>query len=79
MPIPLLKGTSRELARAHRSGSAFNWIGLWALVIGAVAIGLALLVYNADGDPVAASFVLIAIAAIIGVVLHESVQTGHSD
>jgi hypothetical protein len=79
MPIPLLRTSSKELVRARRSGWAFDWIGLWALVIGAVAVGLALLIYAADGDPVAASFVLIAVAAIIGVVLHESVQTSHSD
>lgn len=49
-------------------------IGVWALSLGMIAVSLAALIYYADQDPVAASFVLIAFAAIIGVVLRESVQ-----
>ena len=54
-------------------------IGVWAFSLGAIAISLAALIYYADGEPVAASFVLIAFAAIIGVVLRESVQKREQD
>ena len=46
-------------------------VGVFA---GAIALSLAALIYFADRDPVAVSFVLVAFAAIIGVVLRESVQ-----
>jgi hypothetical protein len=72
MPVPLpAKATS--LARAERW--TIDWIGIWALILGVIAIGLAALIYAADGDPMAASFVFISFAAIIGVVLRESAQT----
>jgi hypothetical protein len=71
MPIPLP-------AKAARSASAerwtIDWIGIWALILGAIAVSLAMFIYIADRDPMAASFVFIAFAAIIGVVLRESVQ-----
>ena len=51
-----------------------DWIDVWALALGAIALSLAALIYFADRDPVAVSFVLVAFAAIIGVVLRESVQ-----
>jgi hypothetical protein len=71
MPIPL-PAKAAILSRAERW--TIDWIGVWAFVLGVLAISLATLIYAADGDPVAASFVLIAFAAIIGVGLRESVQ-----
>jgi hypothetical protein len=71
MPVPLpAKATS--LARTERW--TIDWIGVWALIIGLMAISLSAFIYFADHDPMAASFVFIAFAAIIGVVLRESVQ-----
>jgi uncharacterized membrane protein len=75
MPIPL-PAKSASLARAERW--TIDWIGIWALVLGMIAIGLAAFIYLADRDPLAASFVFIAFAAIIGVVLRESVQTSEN-
>jgi hypothetical protein len=40
--------------------------------LGTIAVLLASFVYFADGEPIAASAVLIAVASIIGVVLREN-------
>jgi hypothetical protein len=71
MPTPLLL---KALATTLPARWTIDWIGIWALTLGAIALSLASLVYFADNDPVAAAFVLIAFAAIIGVVLREAVQ-----
>jgi len=54
-------------------------IDVWAFSLGAIALSLAALIYFADRDPVAVSFVLVAFAAIIGVVLRESVRKREQD
>jgi hypothetical protein len=51
-------------------------VGVFA---GCIALSLAALIYFADRDPVAVSFVLVAFAAIIGVVLRESVRKREQD
>jgi hypothetical protein len=56
-----------------------DWIDVWAFSLGAIALSLAALIYFADRDPVAVSFVLVAFAAIIGVVLRESVRKREQD
>ena len=71
MPFPL---SVKAAAIAHPERWSVDWIGIWALSLGAIAVSLAALIYLADRDPVAVSFVLVAFAAIIGVVLRESVQ-----
>jgi hypothetical protein len=71
MPIPL-PAKAAILSRAERW--SIDWIGVWALLLGVIAVSLATLIYVADSDPLAASSVFIAFAAIIGVVLRESVQ-----
>ncbi|HZL38910.1 MAG TPA: hypothetical protein VFC45_01365 [Pseudolabrys sp.] len=71
MPIPL-PAKAAILSRAERW--TVDWIRVWAFILGVLAVSLATLIYAADGDPVTASFVLIAFAAIIGVGLLESVQ-----
>jgi RsiW-degrading membrane proteinase PrsW (M82 family) len=71
MPFPLSVKTG-VIARAERW--TIDWVGVWALAFGAIALSLAVLIYFADRDPVAVSFVLVAFAAIIGVVLRESAQ-----
>ena len=71
MPFPL-SVKAAAITRAERW--AIDWIGVWALTLGAIALSLAALIYFADRDPVAASFVLVAFAAILGVVLRESAQ-----
>jgi hypothetical protein len=71
MPFPL-SVKAGVLPRPERR--MVDWIDVWALTLGAIALSLAALVYFADRDPVAVSFVLVAFAAIIGVVLRESVQ-----
>ena len=53
---------------------AVDWTAIWAAIIGAVAVVLALFVLIADQNPVAAAFVLVAVAAIIAVVLREGAQ-----
>ena len=68
MPISHQKVPSRQaFARP-----AIDWTGVWA---GTVAIALAAFVWIADGNPVAAAFVLIAVAAIIAVMLYEGAQS----
>jgi hypothetical protein len=71
MPFPL---SMKAVAIAHPERWNIDWIGVWAFTLGAIALSLATLIYFADRDPVAVSFVLVAFAAIIGVVLRESVQ-----
>jgi hypothetical protein len=75
MPVPL-PAKAATITRAERW--TIDWIGVWALIIGAMAISLSAFIYFADHDPVAASFVFIAFAAIIGVVLRESVPRHES-
>jgi hypothetical protein len=71
MPTPLpVKAATRIQSEHWAVGS----IDVWAIILGALALGLAALIYAVDEDPVAASFVFIAFAAIIGVVLRESVR-----
>jgi len=76
MPFPLSVKAS-VLPRSERW--TIEWIDVWALALGAIALSLAALIYFADRDPVAVSFVLVAFAAIIGVVLRESVQKREQD
>ena len=71
MPFPL---SVKSAAVARPGRWTIDWIDVWALTLGAIALSLAALIYFADHDPVAVSFVLIAFAAIIGVLLRESVQ-----
>jgi hypothetical protein len=71
MPFPL-SVKAGVLPRPERR--MVDWIDVWALTLGAIALSLAALFYFADRDPVAVSFVLVAFAAIIGVVLRESAQ-----
>jgi len=77
MPIPLVKVPDKALAITRVSQWTIDWIGVWALILGAIAVSLAAFVYIADGDPAAASGVLLAIALIIGVVARERAQNDH--
>ena len=72
MPFPL-SAKAAILSRPERW--SIDWIGIWALSLGAIALSLAALIYFADCDPLAAAFVLIAFAAILSVVLRESAPT----
>ncbi len=76
MPIPLPAKTA-TLARSERW--TIDWIDMWAIVLGTLATALAALVYVADHDPVASSFVFIGFAAIIGVMLRESLRPRQRD
>ena len=70
MPFP--QSTKPLFLRPERW--TIDWVGAWVLMLSAIALGLAALVYATDRDPVTVSFVLGAFAAIIGVVVSESVQ-----
>ena len=72
MPLPS-RAKAAPLARSERW--ILDWIGVWAMMLGVLAAGLATFIYVTDGNTVAASFVFIAFAAIIGIVLRESTQT----
>ena len=72
MPVSL---PARVLSKTRSAQQTAEWIGFWALSLGAVAVCLAALIYFTSDDPVAASFVLLAIATIIGAVLWEVAQT----
>ena len=71
MPFPL-SVKAGVITRSERW--TIDWVGVWALTLGAIALSLATLIYFADRDPVAVAFVLVAFAVIIGVGLRESVQ-----
>jgi len=71
MPMPL--AVKAVIARPERWKADF--VSAWALTLSAIALSLATLIYVADRDPIAVSCVLVAFAAIIGVVLRESVRT----
>jgi hypothetical protein len=79
MPIPLVKVPYKALATARVPHWTIDWIGIWALILGAIAAGLAAFVYVADDNPVAAAFVLIAVASIIGVVAREGAPARDPD
>jgi len=66
---------ARVLSKTPSTQLTPEWIGFWALSLGAVAVCVAALIYFTSDDPVAASFVLLAIATIIGAVLWEVAQT----
>jgi hypothetical protein len=71
MPSPL---PTKATTRVHSERWAIGSIDVSAIILGALASGLGGLVYAVDENPVAASFVFIAFAAIIGVVLRESAR-----
>jgi hypothetical protein len=55
-------------------GWTSDLVGVWVVTLSTIAVSLATLIYLADRDPVAVSFVVVAFAVIIGVVLRESMQ-----
>ena len=55
-------------------GWTSDLVGVWVMTLSTIAVSLATLIYLADRDPIAVSFVLVAFAVIIGVVLRESMQ-----
>lgn len=67
----------KALTKTSADQQGVDRLGMWTLGLGAVGVGLALLVYFAGGESIAASFALVAAAAIIGLVLRESER--HSD
>jgi hypothetical protein len=79
MPTLLHRIRPAPLAKARPQRFATDWLGIWALSQGVIAIGLAAFIYITDGDPVAASFVLIAVAAIIGVALRDAARADQAD
>ncbi len=73
MPLPFGNSLSKTRSGGLDAASTtVDWIGIWALFLGTIAVLLASFVYFADGEPIAASAVLIAVASIIGVVLREN-------
>ena len=62
----------KAIAAARPERWTIDWIGIWAICLGAIAVSVAAYVYFVDEAPVAAAFVLGAFAAILGVVLRES-------
>jgi TRAP-type C4-dicarboxylate transport system permease large subunit len=64
----------KALASTPAERWTIDWLAIWALFLGVVALSVASYVYFADEAPVAAAFVLVAYAAIIGVVLRETTQ-----
>ena len=63
---------SRIAAKAVDRQAPIDWLALWALSLGACAIGLAAIAYGTIGDNVGAASILAATAAIIAVVLAVS-------
>ncbi len=57
----------------------FDWIGVWAICLGVGAVALALFVCFGGRDPGAASFILVAAAALIALFLREAAQQSHLD
>jgi hypothetical protein len=79
MPIPLVKLRPHPTAPVRRERWTLDWLGIWAIILGTIAVGLASFVYIVDGNAVAASFVLLTVAAIIGIMLREGGQSGQAD
>ena len=63
---------SRITAKAVERHEPIDWLALWALSLGACAIGLAAIAYGTIGDKIGAASILAAAAAIIAVVLAAS-------
>lgn len=72
MRLPHLKVQHRQAFA--RLSPRVDRTGIWAATIGAIAVVLAAFVLIVEGNQVAATFVLVAVAAIIAVVLRESAQ-----
>jgi hypothetical protein len=76
--MPVLLAKSRQsLATPQTRRPAIDFLGIWAAVLGAIA--LAAFVYFADNDAIAAALVLAAVAATIGVALRDSADASSSD
>jgi hypothetical protein len=71
MPVSL---PSKSIAKTLSAERPVDCIGVWALALGAAAASIAGLIYFCGGEPVAASFVLIAAAMIIATVLREAAR-----
>jgi hypothetical protein len=69
-----LNVSAKAVVAALAEHWTINWIRMWALTLGAIALSLALLLFFADNEPVATAFVRIDFAAIIDVVLREFAQ-----
>ena len=67
------------LATLKARRPAIDLLGIWAIILGAVAIALSAFVYIADHNAVAAAMVLVAVAAIIGVALRDSADARTPD
>jgi hypothetical protein len=60
---------SRIKAKAVAKDQPIDWLALWALSLGASAIGISAIAYFTAGDRLGAAFVLTGTAAIIALVL----------
>jgi hypothetical protein len=68
MPLPLGNAFAKKRSAAWATArNATDWMGIWAISLGAIAVLLATFVDVADDNPVAASAILVAVASIIGV------------
>ena len=68
---------SRIKAKAVATDESIDWLALWALSLGACAIGLSAIAYFTIGDKIGAAFILAATAAIIALVLVVSRPPAH--
>jgi hypothetical protein len=69
MPVPLPK---EPRSRGLSESAPAEWLGLWAVSVGAAATLIAGLVYFGVGDQTGAAWVLFGAAAAIAVVLYCS-------
>jgi hypothetical protein len=72
MPVPLPK---EPRSRGFAGSAPADWLGLWALSVGAAATLIAAFVYFGVGEQTGAAWVLFGAAAVIAVALYCSPQS----
>ncbi len=71
MPVPLPK---EPRSRGFPEDAPADWLGMWALSVGAAASLIAAIVYFGVGDQTGAAWVLFGAAMVIAVALYCSPQ-----
>lgn len=71
MPVPLPK---KPRGRGLPETATADWLGLWALSVGAAATLVASIVYFSVGDQTGAAWILFGAAMVIAVALYCSPQ-----
>jgi hypothetical protein len=76
MPIPQRPKARADVVRTRKREpiKAIDWLKLWALSLGFCAVVLAGIAYFLGGDNIGASFILIAAACVITLIVRAGAE-----